>query len=418
MGQYNSDGVFQTTDGGTIWTNISTGLPAIPVMCVVQNTQNTTQIELYAGTDVGVYVKVGTANWALFSDGLPNVVVNELEIYYNSGTPGLSRIRAASSGRGLWESELYSPANQPPLADFSADNTSPGLGQTVNFTDLSTNLPTSWSWVFTPSSVSYTGGTSSTSQNPQVQFNDNTDYTVQLTSTNAYGSDVENKVDYISVSTLQTYCTASGGGDEYISGVQIGTINNTGTAADGYTSYTSLATDITINQSNNITLTYGVGYADDDLGIWIDWNQDGDFDDAGENAVCTVGLSYLTETYSFTVPVNALLGSTTMRIRLKYYDADCGDPCGATSYGEVEDYKVNILPGLNNWIGNTTDWYTSSNWSDNNVPTSSYNVVIPIAPSGGNFPIVPTGNTANCNDLIIHDGATITVDGTLNVGNN
>jgi photosystem II stability/assembly factor-like uncharacterized protein len=417
MGQYNPDGVFQTTDGGANWSNISAGLPSIPVMCVIQNTQNNALLELYAATDVGVYVKVGAANWALFSDGLPNVVVNELEIYYNTGTPALSRIRAASSGRGLWESELYSPANQPPIADFSADNTFPESGETVSFTDLSTNVPTSWSWVFTPSSVSFTGGTTATSQNPQVQFNANTEYTVKLTSTNAHGSDVENKVDYISASTLQTYCAASGGGDEYISGVQIGSINNSGTAADGYSDYTSMATGITINQSNDITLTYGVGYSDDDLGIWIDWNQDGDFDDAGENAVCTVGLTNLTETYSFTVPTDALLGSTTMRIRLKYYDADCGSPCGATTYGEVEDYKVHILPGLNNWIGNTTDWFLPTNWSENNVPNNSYNVVIPIAPSGGNFPLVQTGNTANCHDLIIHDGATITVDGTLNVGN-
>ncbi|MCF6342808.1 MAG: PKD domain-containing protein, partial [Bacteroidales bacterium] len=264
MGQYNSDGVYQTTDGGTTWTNISAGLPTIPVMCVVQNTQNTAQVELYAGTDVGVYVKVGGTNWALFSTGLPNVVVNELEIYYNSGTPSLSRIRAATSGRGLWESELYSPPNSPPVADFTADATSPGVGQTVTFTDQSSNVPTSWSWVFTPSTVSFVGGTSETPQNPQVQFNATGNYTVQLTATNAYGSDINNKTDYISVSSLLSYCAAGAGTTfEYISNVQLGTINNS-SGSSGYADYTGISTDLTINQTYNITVSNGQIDTNDD----------------------------------------------------------------------------------------------------------------------------------------------------------
>ncbi len=420
MGQYNSYGVYETTNGGTTWTNISVGLPNIPVMCVIQNKQNTTQTELYAGTDVGIYVKIDGSNWALFSDGLPNVVVNELEIYYNSGTPGLSRIRAATSGRGLWESELYSLPNQPPLADFSANTTSPGLNETVTFTDVSTNLPTSWLWSFTPSTVSFVGGTSASSQNPQVQFNVGDDYTVQLTSTNAYGNDIETKVDYINVSTLLTYCTASGGGDHYISGVHLETINNLGTASGAYTNYTSFSTDLTVNQSYDISLTYGKAFSANDLGIFIDWNQDGDFDDTDENVVCTVGFSYLNETYSFIVPATAMLGSTTMRIRLKYHYEDCGSPCGTTTFGEVEDYKIVVQAGTNTWLGNNNNWNDSSNWSDGHVPSLSYNVVIPTTPEGGNTPFVQTGETVRCKTLHIKPGVHVSVDvgGTLIVGDN
>ena len=107
MGGYDAYGVYESTDGGSTWVNISTGLPSLPVMCVIQNKQNTSQVELYAGTDVGVYVKVGTSNWTLFYNGLPNVVVTELDIYYDNTTPANSRIRAATYGRGLWESDLY-----------------------------------------------------------------------------------------------------------------------------------------------------------------------------------------------------------------------------------------------------------------------------------------------------------------------
>jgi len=424
MGQYNSDGVYQTTDGGTTWTNISTGLASIPVMCIVQNTQNTSQTELYAGTDVGIYVKIDGGAWSLYSDGLPNVVVNELKIYYNSGTPSLSRIRAGTSGRGMWESELYSPPNTPPVADFTADITSPGVNQTVTFSDFSTNVPTSWQWSFTPSTVNYVGGTSSTSQNPQVEFTSAGVYTVQLTATNAYGNDVESKSNYITASSLMTYCTASGGGDAYISGVQLETISNQGTGSSEYTNYTTLSTNLTVNQTYNVIITtriegFSIGYyySNSDIGIWIDWNQDGDFIDTDENISCNVGTSTYQQTFAISVPDDPLLGNTTMRIRHKLYDDDCGIPCGTTTYGEVEDYKITILPATDNWVGNNTEWNTDGNWSDNNVPTQSYNVTIPSSPSGGNFPVIPVGTNAKCNTLTIETGATITINGNLEVEN-
>ncbi len=71
MGGYNNLGVFESTNGGLSWINISDGLPQIPVMCIVQNELNNDETELYAGTDVGVYVRVDDDDWTLFSSGLP-----------------------------------------------------------------------------------------------------------------------------------------------------------------------------------------------------------------------------------------------------------------------------------------------------------------------------------------------------------
>jgi len=198
FGGYNSNGVWVTTDGGSTWSNISSGLPSLPVMCVIQNIQSA-QDELYAGTDVGVYVKVGSANWAPFSTGLPNVVVTELDIYYDANPPD-SKIRAATFGRGLWESDLYSINS--PEADFVADNLTPTILDTVTFTDLSTNNPTSWAWTFTPSTITYLNGTTSSSQNPQVRFDVPGSYTVSLTVSNAAGSDTETKNNYINATDL------------------------------------------------------------------------------------------------------------------------------------------------------------------------------------------------------------------------
>jgi len=86
-----------------------------------------------------------------------------------------------------------------PVADFIADNTTPAVGQTVNFTDQSSNSPTLWTWSFSPFSITYVGGTNASSQNPQVQFNTSGYYTVDLTVSNAFGSDSETKTNYILV---------------------------------------------------------------------------------------------------------------------------------------------------------------------------------------------------------------------------
>jgi PKD repeat protein len=87
----------------------------------------------------------------------------------------------------------------PPVADFSASALTPNLSQPVLFTDLSTNVPTSWSWSFNPGTITFFNGTNANSQNPQVQFNAVGLYSVTLTATNAYGFDSEIKTNYINV---------------------------------------------------------------------------------------------------------------------------------------------------------------------------------------------------------------------------
>lgn len=194
---FNSDGVYESTDGGSSWSNISSGLPQLPVNCVTEDTSAPVQT-LYAGTDVGIYIKVDDANWSPFFEGLPNVNVTELEIYYDA-IEADSRIRASTFGRGLWESPLYTSIPAP-VTDFVADNTTPTTSDTVQFTDLTLNSPTSWDWVITPDYATYVDGTDSESQNPRVRFDAPGFYTVSLTTSNAAGSHTETKVDYIEAS--------------------------------------------------------------------------------------------------------------------------------------------------------------------------------------------------------------------------
>jgi len=91
--------VFKSTDAGISWVNISgNNLPDIPVHSIVY--QDNAKHNLYIGTDLGVYHRDSTmSDWMPFMTGLPNVAVTELEIQY-----GVNKIRAATYGRGIWES--------------------------------------------------------------------------------------------------------------------------------------------------------------------------------------------------------------------------------------------------------------------------------------------------------------------------
>lgn len=92
--------VYKSTNGGSSWINISGTLPNLPANTVIY--QNNIQDGLYVGMDIGVYYRDNTmSDWELFSDGLPNVEVSELEIDYTNGW-----LYAATYGRGLWKTEI------------------------------------------------------------------------------------------------------------------------------------------------------------------------------------------------------------------------------------------------------------------------------------------------------------------------
>ncbi|MEZ5082318.1 MAG: GEVED domain-containing protein [Bacteroidales bacterium] len=141
----------------------------------------------------------------------------------------------------------------------------------------------------------------------------------------------------------QTYCSAGSNNinDEYISLLQVGTINNSsGVVSGGYADYTSsLSTDMTIGIGYPITIVNAEAYTGDQVGIWVDWNQDFDFDDAGEMFTGAGGPTTFTST--ITPPTGATPGTTRMRVRLTYTGAV--DPCGNTTWGEVEDYSIEVL---------------------------------------------------------------------------
>lgn len=153
----------------------------------------------------------------------------------------------------------------------------------------------------------------------------------------------------VNVTTLAgsavTYCasTSSSTADEKIARVVLGTINNPSTGTAGYENFTALSTNLTRGTANTITITpswtstvYSEGYA-----VWIDYNKNGLFTDAGELVYSKATSTATSASGSFTVPTTATVGTTRMRVSMKYNGIPTS--CETLSYGQVEDYSVNIV---------------------------------------------------------------------------
>jgi len=140
----------------------------------------------------------------------------------------------------------------------------------------------------------------------------------------------------------QQYCTAGAYTcDEYISKVELNTISNStgcGLTSQQYSDYTNISTTLQTGTNYTCTVTNGYYYSGDYMDIWVDWNNDKDFDDAGEY----IG-SDAANPAKITVKVPAsppTYGNVRMRIRCRYYGS--ANACGIQTYGEVEDYTITI----------------------------------------------------------------------------
>jgi photosystem II stability/assembly factor-like uncharacterized protein len=421
---YSNPGVYQSVDGGANWTNMSAGLPPIPAYVVVQNIQSQLEVQLYLGTELGVYFKKGNNDWEPYNDGLPNVKIGEIEIYY-AANPGESRLRAASFGRGLWETTIEYTAT--PMVYISSTTTqkktasvAPGeLNQEIikvvvntngNLTPLSatsftfnTNGSISPVSDITNAKLYYTGTTNAFSTTTQFgstivlpdgsftltgdqvlgDGKNNFWLTYDINTTAILGNKVDAQCTSLVVGSPQSlvvsdppgsrtisfdYCDA-GASEltyEYISNVAIGAINqSSGKEPGGYSDYTSQVIDMTLGTSMDIFVKNGSPYEKDEVLIWVDWNADGDFFDADELVHQSGPSGDEIFSASFSTPPTAQEGVTRMRVRL--HDSQNGpldEPCGFSQWGEVEDYSLHISAYDACRILNYFDYKTESIRSD------------------------------------------------------
>ncbi|MBX2828806.1 MAG: M36 family metallopeptidase [Flavobacteriaceae bacterium] len=163
------------------------------------------------------------------------------------------------------------------------------------------------------------------------------------------------------------YCPSSGGdnGVGYINSVRIQSISNASGDGNGYTDFTNLSTPLVSSNIMQISSVWpgarpNIGYA-----VYIDWNQDGDFNDFFELAYSTQVFSLFPVQATINVPFSAIPGPTRMRVSAKH--AGIPGPCEDFFSGEVEDYTVIVPTSL---VGKNGD--TQLQLSGNTNTTSEF----------------------------------------------
>jgi hypothetical protein len=207
--------------------------------------------------------------------------------------------------------------------------------------------------------------------------------------------------------------------DEWIENVNIGDINNTSGNNWGYADFTNLSTSLVQGNAYTLNLTPGFSASTylETWSVWIDFNKDNDFEDAGEQVFTNTG-SNATVSGTFTVPNTTATGNTRMRVTMKW-DILAG-PCEAPfEYGESEDYTVifnnpaailTLAPSSLNFpaAGNsqTITLTTNCDWSAANIP--SWLTVNPSSGTAGTFTLTVT---AAANSSSSAQSATLTFSG-------
>jgi hypothetical protein len=201
------------------------------------------------------------------------------------------------------------------------------------------------------------------------------------------------------------YCAATGSNTQYewISNVKFNTINNTTTGSGGYANYTSISTSVNKGTAYTLTLTpaFAGSVYTEYFNVYIDYNGDLDFADAGELVYSSPGTTAAVST-SITIPTTAITGNIRMRVMMK--DGAITGPCESFTYGEVEDYTLSVQTGstgttcsaptglVNTTIGTTTStvsWAaatgatsytlqykksTATSWTSVSTNSTSYNL--------------------------------------------
>jgi subtilisin-like proprotein convertase family protein len=287
-----------------------------------------------------------TAGTFTFSGGGCDLI-NGTNVSYGSGVAGTSTSFFASRGfigsvsfvpyttcsgtpaPGNTLSSVSSACASVPFS-LSLQNGTPQAGLTYQWQSAST---ASGPWVNIPGAIASSYNATQTNT---------TFYRCNVTCSGSTGTSTPIQVTM----NLPTNCYCAAGANttagEKISRVRYIQIDNSSSSTDGYENFTNISTPAFIGGTTPLTVNISGGFAADVVLVWIDFNQDGDFSDPGEN-VYTSASGPGPHTGNITIPATALLGSTRMRVRL--HDSSLGPnatPCGNSSWGQVEDYTVNI----------------------------------------------------------------------------
>lgn len=242
----------------------------------------------------------------------------------------------------------------------STDTTAPSAPTNLSASGT-TSVATTLSWTASTDNVAVTGydvysgssllGNTASTSASITGLTASTTYSFSVKAKDAAGNaSASSNVLSVTTGTTTTppvsYCASKGNStsDEKINKVVFGTINNTSTGTAGYENFTTQIANVNKGTAYAITITpkwtsttYNEGYA-----VFIDYNGDGDFTDAGETVFTKTASKTNPVSGSITIPASALTGNTRMRVSMKYNGVPTS--CETFSYGQVEDYTLNIKP--------------------------------------------------------------------------
>ncbi|TPE45937.1 M4 family metallopeptidase [Pontibacter mangrovi] len=246
--------------------------------------------------------------------------VEDYTVSFSGATP------TCNSPTGLTASNISATS-----ATLSWSAVSGASSYNVRFRPTGTSTWTTGS--VTGTSASATGLTAGTNYEYQVN-------TVCAGGSSAYSS----SATFTTTAGSVTYCASKGSNSSYewIDLVQFAGINKSSGNDGGYKDNTSLVGTVAPGSSQTIYISAGFASSayTEYWKIWIDFNQDGDFEDSGELVVSGSSSSSGTLSATVSVPSTALLGTTRMRVSMKYNAAQTA--CETFSYGEVEDYSISV----------------------------------------------------------------------------
>ncbi|WP_051238803.1 fibronectin type III domain-containing protein [Gaetbulibacter saemankumensis] len=372
--------VYKSIDGGANWTNISGTLPNVPVNAI--QTYESVPGGLFIGTFSGVYYTDDSATDWLEYGQLPHTDVRDIEINYTA-----QKVRVGTHGRGIFEANINVSVCNASSPDTDGDgicdllDSCPNLDNSLIGTPCDDGDPTTINEVY----LDDCGCGNGTYVTP-------------------------------------TYCSAQGSagtGSDYISRVQLNTIDNASEKST-YSDYRNQITDLEIGQTYNVTISLAAYFTGDVAMAWIDFDANGIFDNTTE-LITFSAYTNKTATAQVTIPQNAQIGVTGFRARNIYGTAV--DPCG-NYYGEVEDYAVRIIAApdteaptapTNLAASNITDTTATLTWtaSTDNVGVTSYEVFEDGITSIGSV----TGTSMNLTGLTVATQYNYTVKAKDEAGN-
>jgi uncharacterized protein (TIGR02145 family) len=202
---------YATDRNGTVFGDtldfITAGIS--PIAAFTASSTNVTTGESIQFTDQSTNTPTGWS-WN-FGDGGTSTLQNPSHTYLTAGSYTVILTASNSFGSDDEIKSNYITVNasgSAPVAAFTASSTNITTGESIQFTDQSTNTPTLWNWNFGD-------GNASSLQNPLHAYSTAGSYTVTLTAYNGFGYDVEIKSDYITVVAGEIFTDSRDGNSYY-----------------------------------------------------------------------------------------------------------------------------------------------------------------------------------------------------------